>query len=137
MGMTYGFALTKEQIPSLLSCGVDTIVLTSRGGATEDAIDSLSKEDNVVLPTLLALGQSFKVMLERWESIVQRGSNIVVLDMPELNPDEDLMDIFFHVLSYVWKTEHASFKTRQARGIRRAMFEGAYGRPRMLKKRRV
>lgn len=68
---------------------------------------------------------------------MQRGSKITVLDMPELNPDEDLMDIFFHVLSYVWKIEHTSFKKRQANGIQRALCEGAYGRPRMLKERRV
>ena len=87
---------------------------------------------------LYRLGKNYAEILEQWRILTkEKGSDIVVLDMPLLDTrrGKDLMgtflsDIVLQVLSFVAENERTNIRQRQAEGIAAAKMRGVrFGRP--------
>ena len=95
--------------------------------------------DCIVLHSLDRLGRDYAAILEQWQFITKdKGTDIVVLDMPLLDTrekDRDLTgrlisDIILQLLSYCSQKERENIRKRQAEGIAAAKARGvAFGRP--------
>ena len=102
---------------------------------------SVLDEKSVLFVTSLdRLGRNYKDIIRQWKIITQeKGSDIVVLDMPLLDTrnKKDLLgtlisDLVLTILSYVAETERNFIRNRQAEGIAAARRRGVvFGRPKM------
>lgn len=98
-------------------------------------------ETSVLFVTSLdRLGRNYKEIIQQWKIITQeKGSDIVVLDMPLLDTrnKKDLLgtlisDLVLTILSYVAETERNFIRNRQAEGIAAARRRGVvFGRPKI------
>ncbi|MDD7015119.1 MAG: recombinase family protein [Spirochaetales bacterium] len=98
-------------------------------------------ETSVLFVTSLdRLGRNYKDIIQQWKIITQeKGSDIVVLDMPLLDTrnKKDLLgtlisDLVLTILSYVAETERNFIRNRQAEGIAAAQRRGVvFGRPKI------
>lgn len=93
--------------------------------------------DLVVIKSIDRLSRNYKEVTELWQTITNKGADIVVLDMPILDTtkNKDLLgnlitDLFISILGYVAQTENEFRKQRQSEGIAIAKAEGKHlGRP--------
>lgn len=102
---------------------------------------SVLNEKSVLFVTSLdRLGRNYKDIIRQWKIITQeKGSDIVVLDMPLLDTrnKKDLLgtlisDLVLTILSYVAETERNFIRNRQAEGIAAARRRGVvFGRPKI------
>lgn len=102
---------------------------------------SVLDEKSVLFVTSLdRLGRNYKDIIRQWKIITQeKGSDIVVLDMPLLDTrnKKDLLgtlisDLVLTILSYVAETERNFIRNRQAEGIAAARRRGVvFGRPKI------
>lgn len=99
----------------------------------------LKPGDVMVVKSLDRLGRNYKEIQVEWRYLlVERGIDIVVMDMPVLDTrrNKDLLgtlisDIVLGLLSYVAQAERENMLIRQAEGIAVAKAKGVkFGRPR-------
>lgn len=98
----------------------------------------IKKDDLLYVKSIDRLGRNYAEILEQWRILTkEKGIDIVVLDMPLLDPrrGKDLMgtflsDIVLQVLSFVAENERTNIRQRQAEGIAAAKKRGVrFGRP--------
>ncbi|MBO3445696.1 recombinase family protein [Clostridium sp. CCUG 7971] len=93
--------------------------------------------DLVVIKSIDRLSRNYKEVMELWNTITNKGADIVVVDMPLLDTRQhkDLLgdfisNLILQVLSYVAQQETEFRKQRQAEGIAIAKAQGKHlGRP--------
>lgn len=93
--------------------------------------------DLVVIKSIDRLSRNYKEVMELWNTITNKGADIVVIDMPLLDTRQhkDLLgdfisNLILQVLSYVAQQETDFRKQRQAEGIAIAKKQGKHlGRP--------
>lgn len=105
----------------------------------------LKPGDVVFVKSIDRLGRNYEEIIEEWRHITkQKGTHIVVLDMPILDTRTEvagitgvfLTDVVLQVLSYVAQVERESIHQRQAEGIAAAKARGIrFGRPRIERPR--
>lgn len=150
--MIYGYirVSTKEQnedrqVRAMQEYGVPTkyVYLDKQSGkdferpAYKKLLRKLKPDDTVVIASIDRLGRNYNELLEQWRKITkEKGSNIVVLDMPLLDTRnrEDttkilIADLVLQIFSYVAQKERENIKRRQAEGIAAAKKRGVkFGR---------
>ncbi len=97
-------------------------------------MDKLAAGDTLIIKSIDRLGRNYDEILEQWRFITkEKGTSIVVLDMPLLNTaaGRDLTgtliaDIVLAILSYVAQTEREFIRQRQAEGIAAAKANGVH-----------
>ena len=84
----------------------------------------IGEGDLVVIKSIDRLSRNYKECKQLWEEIVNKGADIVVIDMPILDTRQykDLLgnfisDLILSVLSYVAEQENDFRRQRQAEGI--------------------
>ncbi len=101
-------------------------------------VHRMKKDDLLYIKSIDRLGRNYGEILEQWRILTkEKGIDIVVLDMPLLDPrrGKDLMgtflsDIVLQVLSFVAENERTNIRQRQAEGIAAAKARGVrFGRP--------
>lgn len=98
----------------------------------------LNKNTVLFVKSIDRLGRNYTDLNEQWRIITkERGSDIVVIDMPLLDTRREknllgtfISDIVLALLSYVAENERTNIKQRQAEGIAAAKARGVkFGRP--------
>ncbi|MGL4912866.1 MAG: recombinase family protein [Romboutsia sp.] len=97
----------------------------------------VGEEDLVVIKSIDRLSRNYKEVMELWNTITDKGADIVVIDMPMLDTRQhkDLLgdfisNLILQVLSYVAQQETDFRKQRQLEGIAIAKEQGKHlGRP--------
>lgn len=134
-----------RQIDSLNGLKVDEIIVEKASGKNfvsrekyQQMKAQLRNGDLLIVKSIDRLGRNYKQICNEWESLVNMGVDIQVLDMPILNTRNNqngltgslITDIVLKLLSYVAERERDNIKTRQAEGIASAKSRGVkFGRP--------
>lgn len=134
-----------RQIDSLNGLQVDEIIVEKASGKNfvgrekyQQMKAQLRNGDLLIVKSIDRLGRNYKQICNEWESLVNMGVDIQVLDMPILNTRNNqngltgslITDIVLKLLSYVAERERDNIKTRQAEGIASAKSRGVkFGRP--------
>lgn len=134
-----------RQIDSLNGLQVDEIIIEKASGKNfvgrekyQQMKAQLRNNDLLIVKSIDRLGRNYKQICNEWESLVNMGVDIQVLDMPILNTRNNqngltgslITDIVLKLLSYVAERERDNIKTRQAEGIASAKSRGVkFGRP--------
>lgn len=136
--MLYGYVREnhsgEDQILALKEHGVDASHIykdkqTSRTAYTR-LLSKLKPDDTVVIKSLDCLGASSEDVLTEWQQITKdRGSSIVILDMPlpdtasALN-SQFLSELIYDILSYTYNNPKRLRRERQSEGIKDAKARG-------------
>lgn len=134
-----------RQIDSLNGLQVDEIIVEKASGKNfvgrekyQQMKAQLRNGDLLIVKSIDRLGRNYKQICNEWESLVNMGVDIQVLDMPILNTRNNqngltgslITDIVLKLLSYVAERERDNIKTRQTEGIASAKSRGVkFGRP--------
>lgn len=152
MGKTFAYirVSTREQkedrqIDSLKGLKIDEIIVEKASGKNfvghekyQAMKAQLRHGDLLIVKSIDRLGRNYKQICNEWESLVNMGVDIQVLDMPILNTRNNqngltgslITDIVLKLLSYVAERERDNIKTRQAEGIASSKSRGVkFGRP--------
>lgn len=152
MGKTFAYirVSTREQnenrqLDSLNGLQVDEIIVEKASGKNfisrekyQAMKGQLRNGDLVIVKSIDRFGRNYKQICNEWESLVNMGVDIQVLDMPILNTRDNqngltgrlITDIVLKLLGYVAERERDNIKTRQAEGIASAKSRGVkFGRP--------
>lgn len=128
-----------RQIDSLNGLKVDEIIVEKASGKNfvgrekyQQMKAQLRNGDLLIVKSIDRLGRNYKQICSEWESLVNMGVDIQVLDMPILNTRNNqngltgslITDIVLKLLSYVAERERDNIKTRQAEGIASAKSRG-------------
>lgn len=101
-------------------------------------LQRLNKNTVLFVKSIDRLGRNYADLNEQWRIITkEKGSDIVVLDMPLLDTRREknllgtlINDIVLALFSYVAENERLNIRQRQAEGITLAMARGVkFGRP--------
>lgn len=111
----------------------------TREGYTNLKTNLLRKGDTLVIKELDRLGRDMDQIKQEWNSLLNMGIDIVVLDTPIINTinkgdlEKSLIsNIVFELLSYMAQKEREKIITRQAEGILQAKLQGKLmGRPKI------
>lgn len=134
-----------RQLDSLNGLQVDEIIVEKASGKNfisrekyQAMKGQLRNGDLVIVKSIDRFGRNYKQICNEWESLVNMGVDIQVLDMPILNTRDNqngltgrlITDIVLKLLGYVAERERDNIKTRQAEGIASAKSRGVkFGRP--------
>ena len=134
-----------RQLDSLNGLKVDEIIVEKASGKNfvsrekyQQMKAQLRNGDLVIVKSIDRFGRNYKQICNEWESLVNMGVDIQVLDMPILNTRDNqngltgrlITDIVLKLLGYVAERERDNIKTRQAEGIASAKSRGVkFGRP--------
>lgn len=134
-----------RQLDSLTGLKIDEIVVEKASGKNfigrekyQQMKSQLRQGDMLIIKSIDRLGRNYKQICKEWESLVNMGVDIQVLDMPILNTRNNqngltgmlITDIVLKLLGYVAERERDNIKTRQAEGIASAKTRGVkFGRP--------
>lgn len=152
MGKTFAYirVSTREQnenrqLDSLNGLQVDEIIIEKASGKNFISREKyqamkaqLRNGDLVIVKSIDRFGRNYAQICKEWESLVNMGVDIQVLDMPILNTRDNqngltgrlITDIVLKLLGYVAERERDNIKTRQAEGIASAKSRGVkFGRP--------
>lgn len=152
MGKTFAYirVSTREQnenrqLDSLNGLQVDEIIVEKASGKNfvsrekyQQMKAQLRNGDLVIVKSIDRFGRNYAQICKEWESLVNMGVDIQVLDMPILNTRDNqngltgrlITDIVLKLLGYVAERERDNIKTRQAEGIASAKSRGVkFGRP--------
>lgn len=152
MGKTFAYirVSTREQkedrqIDGLKGIKVDEVIIEKASGKNfvsrekyQQMKAQLRTGDLVIVKSIDRFGRNYKQICSEWESLVNMGVDIQVLDMPILNTRDNqngltgrlITDIVLKLLGYVAERERTNIKTRQAEGIASAKSRGVkFGRP--------
>ena len=152
MSKTYGYirVSTREQnedrqLIAMAEYGVESayIIIDKQSGGDFDRpgykrlLRRIRPGDILVIKSIDRLGRNYNEILRQWRIITkEKGTDIVVLDMPLLNTEKGrdltgtlIADIVLQLLSYVAETEKKSILERQREGIAAAKARGVrFGR---------
>ncbi len=152
MGKTFAYirVSTREQnenrqLDSLNGLQVDEIIIEKASGknfVSREKYQAMKAQlrtgDLVIVKSIDRFGRNYTQICKEWESIINMGVDIQVLDMPILNTRDNqngltwrlITDIVLKLLGYVAERERDNIKTRQAEGIISAKSRGVkFGRP--------
>jgi DNA invertase Pin-like site-specific DNA recombinase len=134
-----------RQLDSLQGLNVDEIIIEKASGKNfisrakyQEMKSKLRAGDVVIVKSIDRFGRNYAQICKEWESIVNMGVDIQVLDMPILNTRDNqngltgrlITDIVLKLLGYVAERERDNIKTRQREGIDSALARGIkFGRP--------
>ena len=134
-----------RQLDSLDGIKVDKIIIEKASGKNfvgrekyQQMKSQLRAGDLLVVKSIDRFGRNYAQICKEWESIINMGVDIQVLDMPILNTKDNkngltgklITDIILKLLGYVAERERDNIKTRQAEGIASAKSRGVkFGRP--------
>ena len=135
----------QRQIDALKGIEVDEIVIEKASGKNfigrakyQELKSKLRPQDLLIIKSIDRFGRNYSEICKEWESIINMGVDIQVLDMPILNTRDNvngltgklITDIVLKLLGYVAQRERENIKTRQAEGIASAKAKGTkFGRP--------
>lgn len=134
-----------RQLDSIAGLNVDEIIIEKASGKNfvgrekyQQMKSQLRTGDLVIVKSIDRFGRNYTQICKEWESIINLGVDIQVLDMPILNTRNNqngltgrlITDIVLKLLGYVAERERENIKTRQAEGIASAKLRGVkFGRP--------
>ena len=134
-----------RQLDSLASLKIDEIIIEKASGKNfvgrekyQQMKSQLRKGDLLIVKSIDRFGRNYSQICKEWESIINLGVDIQVLDMPILNTRDNqngltgrlITDIVLKLLGYVAERERDNIKTRQREGIDSALARGVkFGRP--------
>ena len=134
-----------RQLDSLAGLKIDKIIIEKASGKNfvgrekyQQMKSQLRKGDLLIVKSIDRFGRNYSQICKEWESIINLGVDIKVLDMPILNTRDNqngltgrlITDIVLKLLGYVAERERDNIKTRQAEGIASAKSRGGkFGRP--------
>ena len=134
-----------RQLDSLQGLKIDEIIVEKASGKNfvgrekyQEMKSKLRAGDLIVVKSIDRFGRNYSQICKEWESLVNLGVDIQVLDMPILNTRNNqngltgrlITDIVLKLLGYVAERERENIKTRQAEGIASAKSRGVkFGRP--------
>ena len=134
-----------RQLDSLQGLKIDEIIVEKASGKNfvgrekyQEMKSKLRAGDLVIVKSIDRFGRNYSQICKEWESLVNTGVDIQVLDMPILNTRNNengltgrlITDIVLKLLGYVAERERENIKTRQAEGIASAKSRGVkFGRP--------
>lgn len=134
-----------RQLDSLKGLNIDEIVIEKASGKNfvgrekyQQMKSQLRTGDLVIVKSIDRFGRNYTQICKEWESLINMGIDIQVLDMPILNTRDNqngltgrlITDIVLKLLGYVAERERDNIKTRQAEGIASAKSRGVkFGRP--------
>lgn len=134
-----------RQIDSLTGLKIDEIIIEKASGKNFISREKyqlmksqLRSGDLVIVKSIDRFGRNYTQICKEWESLINMGVDIQVLDMPILNTRDNqngltgrlITDIVLKLLGYVAERERDNIKTRQAEGIASAKSRGVkFGRP--------
>lgn len=134
-----------RQIDSLKDLKIDEIIIEKASGKNfvgrekyQAMKAQLRSGDLVIVKSIDRFGRNYAQICKEWESLINIGVDIQVLDMPILNTRDNqngltgrlITDIVLKLLGYVAERERDNIKTRQAEGIASAKSRGVkFGRP--------
>lgn len=134
-----------RQLDSLKGLKIDEIIIEKASGKNfvsrekyQQMKSQLRSSDLLVVKSIDRFGRNYTQICKEWESIINMGVDIQVLDMPILNTRDNqngltgrlITDIVLKLLGYVAERERDNIKTRQAEGIASAKSRGVkFGRP--------
>ena len=134
-----------RQVDSLAGLKVDEVIIEKASGKNftgrekyQQMKSQLRTGDLVIVKSIDRFGRNYTQICKEWESIINMGVDIQVLDMPILNTRDNqngltgrlITDIVLKLLGYVAERERDNIKTRQAEGIASAKARGVkFGRP--------
>ena len=134
-----------RQLDSLAELNVDEIVIEKASGKNfigrekyQLMKSQLRKGDLLIVKSIDRFGRNYSQICKEWESIINLGVDIQVLDMPILNTRDTqngltgrlITDIVLKLLGYVAERERDNIKIRQREGIDSAKARGVkFGRP--------
>lgn len=134
-----------RQFDSLAGLKIDEIIVEKASGKNfvgrekyQQMKSQLRKGDLLIVKSIDRFGRNYSQICKEWESIINLGVDIQVLDMPILNTRDNqngltgrlITDIVLKLLGYVAESERDNIKTRQREGIDSALARGVkFGRP--------
>lgn len=134
-----------RQLDSLSGLQVDEIIIEKASGknfVSREKYQTMKSQlrcgDLVIVKSIDRFGRNYQQICKEWESLINMGVDIQVLDMPILNTRDNqngltgrlITDIVLKLLGYVAERERDNIKTRQAEGIASAKSRGVkFGRP--------
>lgn len=134
-----------RQLDSLQGLNIDEIIMEKASGKNfigrekyQAMKAQLRAGDLVIVKSIDRFGRNYTQICKEWESIINMGVDIQVLDMPILNTRDNsngltgrlITDIVLKLLGYVAERERDNIKTRQREGIDSAHARGVkFGRP--------
>ena len=134
-----------RQLDSLAGLKIDEVIIEKASGKNfisrtkyQEMKSKLRAGDLVIVKSIDRFGRNYAQICKEWESIINMGVDIQVLDMPILNTRDNqngltgrlITDIVLKLLGYVAERERDNIKTRQAEGIASAKSRGVkFGRP--------
>lgn len=134
-----------RQLDSLVGLEVDEVIVEKASGKNfvgrqkyQQMKSQLRAGDLLIVKSIDRFGRNYTEICKEWESIINLGVDIQVLDMPILNIRDNqngltgklITDIILKLLGYVAERERDNIKTRQAEGIASAHARGVkFGRP--------
>ena len=134
-----------RQLDSLKNLKVDEIIVEKASGKNfigrekyQQMKSQLRKGDLIIVHSIDRFGRNYEQICKEWESLINLGVDIQVLDMPVLNTKNNkngltgklITDIILKLLGYVAERERNNIRTRQFEGIASAKSRGVkFGRP--------
>ena len=134
-----------RQLDSLQGLNIDEVIVEKASGKNftgrakyQELKSKLRAGDLLIVKSIDRFGRNYSEICKEWESIINMGVDIQVLDMPILNTRNNengltgrlITDIVLKLLGYVAERERDNIKTRQREGIDSALARGVkFGRP--------
>lgn len=134
-----------RQLDALTGLKIDEIIIEKASGKNfisrtkyQEMKSKLRTGDLVIVKSIDRFGRNYAQICKEWESIINLGVDIQVLDMPILNTRDNqngltgrlITDIVLKLLGYVAEKERNNIKVRQREGIDSALARGVkFGRP--------
>ena len=134
-----------RQLDALKDLKIDEIIIEKASGKNfvgrekyQQMKSQLRKGDLLIIHSIDRFGRNYTEICKEWETLIDKGVDIQVLDMPILNTRDNqngltgrlITDIVLKLLGYVAEKERSNIKTRQREGIDSALKNGIkFGRP--------
>ena len=134
-----------RQLDALKDLKIDEIIIEKASGKNfvgrekyQQMKSQLRKGDLLIIHSIDRFGRNYTEICKEWETLIDKGVDIQVLDMPILNTRDNqngltgrlITDIVLKLLGYVAEKERVNIKTRQREGIDSALANGVkFGRP--------
>ncbi len=134
-----------RQLDALKGLKIDEIIVEKASGKNfvgrekyQQMKAQLRAGDLLIIHSIDRFGRNYTEICKEWETLIDKGVDIQVLDMPILNTRDNqngltgrlITDIVLKLLGYVAEKERTNIKTRQREGIDSALANGVkFGRP--------
>ena len=134
-----------RQLDSLQGLNIDEVIVEKASGKNfvgrtkyQEMKSKLRAGDLLIVKSIDRFGRNYAEICKEWESIINMGVDIQVLDMPILNTRDNqngltgrlITDIVLKLLGYVAERERDNIRVRQREGIDSALARGVrFGRP--------